>query len=115
METLKLIRDLLLVASLLAGPQVLSILLYLILRRLNDLLAHLLSILVSAAMFFYLARLFVSAWAISIQEAGIKPCGGWGGVAFFLVFVGPVAQAVISLMVQIIWYSKHTARTAGIA
>lgn len=98
----------LLMISLFVFPQVLGVLLYFRLNRFSRWLAHVLGVLIPAALFFYLAPSLFFAGLREAQLKGEVICGMPAVAAGFLILLGTAAQVLVGLIVQLYLFRKQS-------
>ena len=107
METARTVWNLFLFFSLLAFPQFLGVLAYLLIRKYQGTVAHLAGFLIPPVLFFYFSWLF---WVYQPQHTHPhEGCGMAAVAAAFIVLLGTAAQTITSLILQLVLRGRRPA------
>jgi hypothetical protein len=113
MQTFLIMWRWLLLLSLLGVPQLLGVLAYFRVRKHDDVLAHVIGILIPPVLFFYLSEVVLNSSAREIQSRGERVCGTYLGMMAIMILFGTGAQLFFSFMAQLMLHGRHRTTTVS--
>ena len=93
--------------SLLSVPQLLGVLAYYQVRKLNSVIAHLLGFLIPPGVFFFLAQAMLGSSVRAIEDQGTRVCGTYIGMMSLMLLFATGAQVLFSFIAQLALFAVH--------